>query len=180
MVGRDDGLVWHMVRLGNAPQGLTGADDDETTIGCGCFGSRRSGRGHSRPAVQEHRRRLARCVRAGCQSAASQYQSECRPVVLPSPHVPPRNSALVLTRECRTKKHRAPGHRSVQSQHQVGCEKLQSSRAGTRPNRPPFAFVCPLRHRRLHGRDAFGGTGIREEVAYHRRPPADGTISGRN
>jgi hypothetical protein len=24
------------------------------------------------------------------------------------------------------------------------------------------------------------GTGIREEVAYHRRPPADGTISGRN
>jgi hypothetical protein len=87
VVGRDDGLLWHMVRLGNLTQGLTGTNDDEPAIGCGCLGSRRPGRGHSRLPVQEDRRRFGRFVSAGCQSAASQNEGKCNPVLLPSPHV---------------------------------------------------------------------------------------------
>ena len=39
MVGRYDGLLWHMVCLGNASQGLTGSDNDDMrreAMGLGC------------------------------------------------------------------------------------------------------------------------------------------------
>jgi hypothetical protein len=35
VVGRDDGLLCHMVCLGNSSQGLAGANDDEPAIGFG-------------------------------------------------------------------------------------------------------------------------------------------------
>jgi len=60
---------------------LASADNDEPAFGRDAFRRGRSGRSISKPTIQEDGRRLARCVGAGCQPAASQKECHRNPAL---------------------------------------------------------------------------------------------------
>ena len=111
--------------------------------------------------------------------AASPLQAAIRanasPCCRPRRMSRPRNSALVLIRQCRAKQHHALGHRSVQRLHHVVLEKLAAQEpAHGRIGLPSSSYaLCAIIAFTVEM--LLAGTGIREEVAYHRRTATQNT-----